>query len=160
MWALISSLALIDTMWLALSQVSLTPNSVPTLIRVVLSLPLGVYLTRKAEGRPTIHALFAGGTMLIAAWPVLRLFNHLTMTTAFPLADPWLAAGDAAIGFDWLAYVRWLDSHPQLLRLLALTYGNLTTYSFALFVILAVGAHPAQRCSEFIKLSSSPRPCP
>jgi hypothetical protein len=35
----------------------------------------------------------------------------------FPLVDEPLANLDRALGIDWLAYARWMDSHPFLTTL-------------------------------------------
>ena len=53
------------------------------------------------------------------------LFNALcclALTTNAPLADAAYARADAALGFDWVAYHRWLQSDPNLQWLLKICY--------------------------------------
>lgn len=152
MWVLILAIAAVDAAWLVLTPVALSAASQPEIVRIACLTVLLLWLAGRMRHRPRIHTLLMGGAMLAAAWPALRLFNHLTMTTGFPLADAWLAGLDTAIGFDWLSYMLWLDDHPPIIRMMGLTYGGLTTYSIALFVILAMHPAPAQRCAEFVKL--------
>lgn len=89
---------------------------------------------------------------MLTAWPALRLYNHLTMSTALPLADVWLAAADRLIGFNWIQYALWLDRHPAIIQLMDASYSGLTAYSMALFLLLVLGREPAQRCQELIML--------
>jgi hypothetical protein len=152
MWRTIIAIAILDFVWLATTPLTLTSGSYLTIGQIALCLPLGLWLARNAAGQPTLHTVLVGGTMLLSAWPALRIFNHLTMTTAFPLADPWLASCDQILQFDWVGYLSWLERRPQLIGLMSLTYSSLTQYSVLLFLILAVGSQPAKRCSEFLKL--------
>lgn len=92
-----------------------------------------------------------GLALILAAWPVLRIYNHLVMTVPVPLADSWLSTFDQVIGFDWLAYVRWIDDRPMLLRAMSLAYGGLTAYSILAFllIVLIIGVG---RAREFVLL--------
>lgn len=90
---------------------------------------------------------------MLVAWPVLRLLNHLTMTTALPLADDALAAADAALGFDWLGYLAWVDQYPRLLRAMDWSYAGLTSYSLGLYLLLVLACRdPNRACSEFVQV--------
>jgi membrane-associated phospholipid phosphatase len=95
--------------------------------------------------------LLSGLAFMLAAWPALRVYNHLVMTTGLPLADARLAGWDKALGFDWLGYLLWLDRHPALLRAMDWAYGGLTLYSGIAFVLvlLLIGA---ARAREFVLL--------
>jgi membrane-associated phospholipid phosphatase len=151
-WVCIGALALAEAAWLALTPLGLTGPTLAVLAQLVGLVGGATLLARRFRDDERLHTLCAGGAFLFAAWPVLRLYNHLTMSLAFPLADARLAAWDRAIGFDWLAYVRWADAQPALLRAMAFCYGNLTGYSCLLFLLLALGRDPARRCRELIAL--------
>jgi membrane-associated phospholipid phosphatase len=151
-WICLGVLALAEAVWLIATPLGLTGLTAATLAQLCALIGGAAFLGRRFRDNERIHSLCAGGAFLFAAWPALRLFNHLTMSLALPLADARLAAWDRAIGFDWLGYVSWADSHPMLLRATAFCYGNLTGYSCLLFLLLALGREPARRCQELIAL--------
>lgn len=97
------------------------------------------------------RSMYRHGVLTIA-WPVLRIFNHLTMTTGFPLADDLLAKSDAKIGFDWMAYVQWIDGQPTLIKLIDYTYSGLTGYSITLYLLILLGPRAEEGAAEFLKL--------
>jgi membrane-associated phospholipid phosphatase len=152
MWRTIIVVALIDAAWLAATPVSLATSNWSTIAGIGLCLLAGRWLAHRTRHRANVHSILTGGTMLLAAWPALRIFNHLTMTTAVPWADAQLAAWDGLIRFDWAGYIAWIDQYPWLIKLMGPTYRSLDHYSAGLFVILAFGSDPANRCAEFLKL--------
>lgn len=104
-------------------------------------------------GLPQLRALLAGGALMLVAWPALRILNHLTMTTGLPLADEALAAADAALGFDWLGYLAWVDQYPRLLRAMDMSYAGLTSYSLGLYLLLVLACRdPNRACAEFVQV--------
>ncbi|HST37298.1 MAG TPA: phosphatase PAP2 family protein [Allosphingosinicella sp.] len=151
-WLVLGVLLAIEAVWLLATPLGLTGPTAAVLAQLGVMVGTSLFLARRFRGHPRLHALCAGGAFLFAAWPALRLFNHLTMSLALPLADARLAGWDRAIGFDWLGYVQWADGHPLLLRAMSFSYGNLTGYTCLLFLLLALGRNPAQRCRELIAL--------
>ncbi len=146
--ALLGLIAFVDALWLAATPISLSTQGLfPPLLFAALTAILLPRLTLP----PRLHMMLSGLALMLVAWPALRLYNHLVMTTALPLADGRLAGWDSALGLDWLGYVLWLDRRPALLELMDLAYSGLTIYScfaFALVLIL-VGA---ERAREFVLL--------
>jgi PAP2 superfamily protein len=151
-WWCIAALALIEAAWLIATPLSLAGTTLATIAKLGGLVAAGLLLARRFAGNERLYSLCVGGAFLFAAWPVLRLLNHLTMTLPVPLADARLAGWDRAIGFDWLGYVRFADAHPSLLAAMDLSYGSLTGYSCLLFLLLALGREPARRCAELIVL--------
>jgi membrane-associated phospholipid phosphatase len=92
-----------------------------------------------------------GFAFVTLAWPVLRVFNHLAMTTNLPMQDALLAHWDAVLAFDWLGYARWIDNEHTLASLLAGFYTNLTTVSSFVFVVIVLAGDTAA-AEEFIIL--------
>ena len=145
---LLGLVAAVDALWLLASRVSL---SMPGLVLPLSMAALIAVLLRRASLRPRLHMLLSGLAFMLAAWPALRVYNHLVMTTGLPLADSRLAAWDSALGLDWLGYLLWLDRHPGLLYWMDWAYGGLTFYSATAFVLvlLLIGAG---RAREFVLL--------
>lgn len=128
--------------WIAASPISLARSSQMTLLQIGAVVMLGIRLAPRLERWPLLQTLCIGGSLLLVAWPVLRLYNHLTMSTSLPMQDAMLAAADAQIGFEWASYVGWVDQHPGLLAVMDLTYTGLTGYSVILFLCLQPARHP------------------
>lgn len=98
-----------------------------------------------------IGSLLHGYGFMMIAWPVMRLFNHLVMTINFSFTDQLLDNADRLLGLSWLGYVRWIDRHPQLLRLMMIAYKNLTLVSLLATAYIVFG-YGRERLFEFIRL--------
>lgn len=149
-WSIPAALLLVDAAWLLLTPLSLHVESYAR-IGVIGSIAGALLFLRRLARSDQLHTLLTGACFGLLAWPALRLFNHLTMTTAFPLADAQLAAWDAALGFDWLAYVKWIDRYPAILHIMDISYSGLTLYSCGTFLALLLWCGPA-RAREFVLL--------
>lgn len=79
----------------------------------------------------------------------LLLFSYLASATTRPLMDEYLAAGDAAIGFDWVEYVGRLNEHPSVAYVLSAAYSSLMMQLLLLPAILALSSR-LDRLSEFV----------
>jgi len=151
-WVVIILLSAVEAAWLLTTPLQLDVSSVPSLIALGSIAAAAILLSARLQGVPRLTILLRGLTFLFVAWPALRLFNHLTMTLPFPLADAWLYRWDQAIGFDWFAYLMWVDAKPFLVQAMAQAYTALSGYSCLLFIILALGHYPERRCAEMIEL--------
>lgn len=149
-WLALFALIIGDTIWLLATKLRLSYDGFPLLpwLATLLACAWG---SARLPHASRIRILCEGGLFMLIAWPALRLFNHLTMTTAFPLADAQLASIDAAMAFDWHAYLAWFDRHPILLNVMDFLYTSLSTYSAALYIAIAMlSRKPATECAEFI----------
>ncbi|MDJ0637356.1 MAG: phosphatase PAP2 family protein [Paracoccaceae bacterium] len=63
----------------------------------------------------------------------LPLLDQMVKINQWPLADDWLAAADAFIGFDWLAYFTFVHERPDLIWLL--DYSYMITGQIAFFLV-------------------------
>ena len=152
-WGLLGLLAALDGLWLGLTPLSLDPGGYRRLAAFVAVILIGTWGAAAMADWPRLRALLAGGALMLVAWPVLRVLNHLTMTTGLPLADDALAAADAALGFDWLGYLAWADRDPGLLRAMDMSYAGLTSYSLLLYLLLILACRdPNRACSEFVQV--------
>jgi membrane-associated phospholipid phosphatase len=144
-WAfvLLGAVAAIDALLLVATPVSVAPAGfvLPLLFACAAAAALP-----RLRLPPRLHMIVSGLALMLLAWPVLRLFNHLVFTSALPLADTRLAAWDAALGLDWLGYALWLDRNPWLLQPMNLAYAGLTLYSCVAFalILLMIGVERAR----------------
>jgi hypothetical protein len=144
------AVVLVDAVWLLITPLSLRYDSYSEIAANGAAAALILVLRRRSTSPLTYTLLSAAGFALVA-WPALRLFNHLTMSAALPLADARLAMWDAQLGFDWLAYVRWVDRYPLLIHAMNMTYGGLTLYSCGIFIALLLWSG-VDRAREFVLL--------
>lgn len=150
-WKLILIVAAAEIVWLVSTPLSVAAASWLSIAGILVAALAFLVLGPRLADRPRLHTLAAGATIAMVSWPALRLLNHVTMSSGFPLADPQLAAIDAALGLDWLAYMRWLDGHPGLVAAMDLVYGSLSFYSCVAFLILLAARGP-ERAREFVLL--------
>ncbi len=150
-FSLLAGIALLDLAWLALSPLSLDWASARGPITGILFASSLLMLCRMLAPPRRLVLLAQGLCFLMVAWPTLRLFNHLAMSTAFPLADPLLSGWDRALGFDWLGYLRLLDGSPALLAAMDWAYTGLDYYScFTFLALVLFGCE--RRAREFLLL--------
>lgn len=149
-WSLVllGLISAVDVAWLLATPISLTAAD---LVLPLSTAAVTALMLRRVGLAPRLHMLLSGLAFMLVAGPALKVYNHLVMTTALPLADARLAAWDSALGFDWLGYLLWLDRQPLLLQAMDITYGGLTVYSSVAFllVLLLVGV---ARAREFVLL--------
>lgn len=152
LWLALGLLGMMEIGWLLMSPLRLSADSWKVLNVILPFVAIGSWGAFRLADRPRLHMLCRGGAFMLIAWPVLRLYNHLTMSIAYPFADNWLAAADSFLRFDWLQYALMLDRHPTLIQLMDYSYTGLSTYSIGLFVILLLGRDPTRRCQELMVL--------
>jgi len=77
--------------------------------------PLGDRAANMLSGFTVFFALSTGSVLL----------SYLAATLDRPFADPWLSRADAALGFDWVAWWHFVQSHQALHNLLHTAYASL-----------------------------------
>lgn len=146
-------IACVELIWLCFGRVTLIMDGlIPILISLVF-ITVFLYITVKKmvtdSGNPIWRFLrFALEILLFLnlGWVLMRLFNHLTMTTALPLQDMLLLGWDRALGLSWLAYFEFIHDNPWLIKLLSVCYSSLTPLSaVALFGLLIMGHYDRAR---------------
>ena len=90
--------------------------------------------------KPALEATSLG---LLLALPVL-VFTYSAMRLNMPLADPLLARMDAAIGFDWTAFMRLVDSSRAASLILSLGYSSFSFQLLLLPSLLCIARLPAR----------------
>ena len=143
---LIGSLAVILTF-------TLTSFTLATLVPIQLAIIAMLLIVSGALARRYRLGAFdtlLEGVGLIGLMSLLcQLGSILLSASQMPLADPWLARADAAIGFDWFAMVRFLQRHDTVLATAEYFYHALT-WQPGLVVLLLVATRQRDRCWTFL----------
>ena len=90
--------------------------------------------------------IVAAGMLLVL--PIL-VSTYLAMSLNMPLVDPQLVAMDEALGFDWLATVRWIDRSPTFSAILLQSYAAFEKQLLLVPVLLCL-LKRADRAAAFI----------
>ncbi|MBZ9708154.1 phosphatase PAP2 family protein [Mesorhizobium sp. ESP7-2] len=107
------------------------------------------YRDMVSEFAGRIQALAMALTAITLFSLVLLLITYLATATSRPLLDSYLAAGDASLGFNWVAYVRLLNGYPSIDYVLSIAYNSLSIQLLLLPAILALSAR-SHRLEEFV----------
>lgn len=149
LWAIIAVMIGVDALW-AWSlgiRIALNPANIFALCEfMVVGL---VYATVRSNERVAVFA--ASAAQLVAFTAAAVVLSYLTVTSKFPLIDRYLAAADAAIGFDWPSLFMWVRAHPAVDRVLALAY-NSGVVQIIVLVMLLPALERHERLREFVWL--------
>ncbi len=92
-------------------------------------LPIPAFLAiaaiyRYLRPEPRIAAGTEDAAQMLAIIALMTVLDYVAAVAGagFAYRDAWLAAADARLGFDWPAYVRFVDARPWLAGLLAMAY--------------------------------------
>lgn len=149
-WQVTGLVLVIDLIWLVLGGWSVPWQGVLPTVLVVAGgqalLLIGRY-RRDLRIRITVQA----ATLLIAFTAAAGFLSYLVVSTNAPLIDARLAAWDRALGFDWLAWAAWLQTHPSVAAWLRLAYFSGLPQMAFIVMILGFTARP-HLLGEFLRL--------
>jgi membrane-associated phospholipid phosphatase len=149
-WLAILLLAAADVAWFCFSRLSFASGNFLLFAIAAVQLTVcyftgRVFMYRLAGdpariGRGLLRAaealvLFSRTGPALVAWSMTGVvFVHLATSAALPLWDAPLARLDAALGFDWLGFLGWLNARPQLSWLLVQAYHGTGLVLMAVYV--------------------------
>jgi membrane-associated phospholipid phosphatase len=135
---------------LALSRFSIDLPGFVLLSALVAIYGSFAYANASSPRRRDPQVMFALGAtaQLVLITMLMAPLTYVAAAAGFPLQDANLLTIDRALGFDWAAYVYFVDEHPQLAGWLSYGYGMIRWPIFAIPVILAA-AHRYGRIAEF-----------
>lgn len=141
-WMVVASFALMAAV-LATTDISLNLESgARGFTIIVFVMPLLLYsLWRRMTVLPETFCCIIA--VLAMAIPVL-VWTYAAMNVNQPLADARLAALDKAIGFDWRAFVDFVDAWPMLADGLAFAYSSFAFQLLLLPFLLALAGRSAR----------------
>lgn len=119
-------------------------STVPYVLIISTCLVLSIYIRHRSAFselfRLRMQLVLKGVVFIFVALATLRIFNHLTMSLALPLADPLLDSWDKALGLDWMAYFNFVQNNPPLAAILDVAYIGFDGASlFGFLALVAMG---------------------
>jgi hypothetical protein len=98
---------------------------------------------------PQVMFVLGGTAQIVLITAVMTPMTYVAASANLPMQDANLLAVDRALGFDWAAYVRYVDDHPMLAGWVNYGYTMIRWPIFAIPVVLAV-KHRYDRIEEFV----------
>ncbi|HML07242.1 MAG TPA: phosphatase PAP2 family protein [Xanthobacteraceae bacterium] len=97
---------------------------------------------------PQVMFVLGATAQIVLITAVMAPLTYVAAATDLPLQDANLLVIDRALGFDWAAYVNYVNDHPTLAAWLSYGYTMIRWPIFAIPVVLAAMAR-YQRIEEF-----------
>jgi hypothetical protein len=97
---------------------------------------------------PQVMFVLGGTAQIVLITAVMTPLTYVAASADLPMQDANLLAIDRALGFDWGAYVRYVDDHPALAAWVNYGYTMIRWPIFAIPVVLAA-THRYRRIEEF-----------
>jgi membrane-associated phospholipid phosphatase len=166
-WTAMAGLFAIVLVWLPLSHLSFAQSNWESIVRLVsfsgVALGLCAFILRRLAGandrvgRLLCEAgkrteLFAVATLLFGLLAIVIVgYCYLATAAALPLQDLLLERIDRSIGFDWVAFVKWINSSPLASELLVEGYRSTPYMLLGTMLWLCVSGQ-GKRLAEFLAL--------
>jgi hypothetical protein len=158
MWLCVFALFVFNCIGLALSERLTVEASWPQTFFVFPALALAFILLRLVVPRPfggIFRRVWTGCMALFfscALFGNLSVFNHLTMSVNFPMADSLLHSLDQMFGFDWLAIAKLISSNASFNLILEQSYFGWTMNGLICVVLFWVAVGREKRVIEVLFL--------
>ncbi|MDR7038738.1 hypothetical protein J2X36_003509 [Methylobacterium sp. BE186] len=153
-WLAIAALVALDAAWLAGSRIAVAPAGFAACAAAIGALLAAAIVCGTVRSEPSLRGMALASACLIAVTVPAALLHYLAASLALPLRDAELAGIEAALGFDWPAYIGFLADHPTLSWWLALAYHS-SGPQVALVVIALSAARRLGRLWRFVRLFSA-----
>lgn len=139
---LLLSITGLESVWTYFANIELIDVSA-ALFLIVIPLSFGLILelagfAQRIAQTSNYLALWLGKIV------VCSTFSYLCTTLAFPLLDATFSRIDAALGFHWLAWYKFVQAHPILHKALSLAYVSLIPQTFIAVVFFSHAARTAR----------------
>jgi membrane-associated phospholipid phosphatase len=141
-WLVAGSIVIVCMIWIMSSGFSFT---LPYHLWLV-SYPVGILIVTHYYGKrraaPHIRMMCSAGLgsilFFIIYTAVITILSYLVASLNFPLYDRELAQWDAAIGFDWKAFLGWVNSHPLIGKILIWSYHSSIIQLVVIILLLSM----------------------
>ena len=140
--ALMIVLAAIRVMYIAFCGTPISCDMLPMLVAAGY-LAIGSFYTFTRD-HPLVATLFNALGLVQVAFLGAMASAALVFYSGrgFPLVDAQMAALDAALGFDWIAYLQWFDRHPGFDAVAQAAYHSILAQPFLIILLLAIARQP------------------
>jgi hypothetical protein len=145
----IGAIAAIDALWILLTDFTFDVASAGKVAAIVLCLCVAAWFYRVRRRNFAFETLCVETAYLLAFSASAAVLSYLVTSLDLPLVDSRLIAVDAALGFDWAAYVGVFNDNAWLGVLSSVIY--FTTLSQVALTLVALGlAGRLQTASRFV----------
>jgi hypothetical protein len=135
--ALVAAMVMVDAEWIVSTSFEFDFASAGKVVAATSALAIISWFYRAKRPIERFHVLCAETALLLAFSAAAAVLSILMTSVDMPLIDDRLIAFDAALGFDWRAYVEFVNARPWLGRLSSLVYA--TSLSQVALTILVLG---------------------
>ncbi len=142
--AVIALIFAIDGLWIAYGGFSVLVGSLVLAIGLVGALTAVGTFYRRYRKMAEFETACYETALLIAFSLGAAVLSYLVTSLDFPLIDDRLTAADAALGFDWMAYVGFVNQRPWLGFLSTLVYVTTLAQVSTTVVLLALSGKIAE----------------
>ena len=143
-WALIAGLFLAVGALQLRSPLPIEPASLAALIIACVALGGTAAFYRRVRRQENFAIICIGLMQVLLFSAIGSILSYMLAREGGPLWDARLAAWDRALGFNWLAYVHWVDRSPSLTGLLHVAYGSMIPQIIVLLLALGFAVRLAE----------------
>ncbi len=138
-WIVVGALALTLALSVLLTDFSIAPVGLWIAIGYVGIYAGFAHANARSPARRDPQVMFVLGStaQIVLTTAVLAPMTYIAAAMNFPMQDGALLAADRAMGFDWAAYVHFVDDRPALASWLNVGYAMIGWPLFAIPVVLA-----------------------
>lgn len=147
---LLGAICLFDYIWIISSDFSLgTSGLLATLNVAAIFLTLSLFLDRFYP-KPIFQLIVNSVLFLFILTNLSAVFGYLLTSMAFPVQDANLSALDRFIGFDWLAWLGWMNENPVIGKTLTAAYHSSLAQVLILIFLLSL-LNQTYRLTQFLR---------
>jgi membrane-associated phospholipid phosphatase len=164
-WSVVAIFLVVDVIWLPFGRLKFAPGTF-VLILWIAAIPSAAYFTSTAVAYRLRYdksvlgrslAVFAEGALLLLRVSAFMIasgitgvtLSYLSASLGLPLRDAELAAIDKAIGFDWPAFLAFMNQFPVLSWALVTAYHTTGDELLVLFLFLSF-ARQSELLAKFL----------
>ncbi|MGH1417254.1 MAG: phosphatase PAP2 family protein [Hyphomicrobiaceae bacterium] len=137
LWIFLSTLLVIDIIWLWAEGFTVNPFPFVFMIMSVIILAGIIYFYTYKRPDQKITDASKCFLIMILFTNVLAHFSYVSLSLNLPLIDATLAGFDTAIGYDWMAVLAWTNEHPTIGWVLTFAYRSTGPQVFLVVLILS-----------------------
>ncbi|MGI9387248.1 MAG: hypothetical protein ACR2OX_07435, partial [Methyloligellaceae bacterium] len=130
-WIFAFALLAMDIAWLSLGGFSVAPVTAALVAAIALAIFALGYFYTVHRPVPEFQACVFGIAFILVYTNALALCSYLLTSLAMPLHDEFFSRMDVVLGFDWVAWLQWMNAHPFIGNTLTFAYRSSMIQVFA-----------------------------